>query len=150
MSRHFPSPETATLTLPDGSTLEVKKRITAGEETDSFARTLDQKSGNQRVHPKQIHMALVTCYLLDWNLVGDEGDEPAPPIKGKPIDEVEAILRNLDAGTWGDIIEAIKAHELSIEEARAARKKTQGGKPGGGPSLPSPSAPDGIPSGSTT
>ena len=150
MSRHFPSPESKPLTLSDGSSIEVKKRITAGEERESFARMYRQTAeGTLRVHPLQVDLALVTCYLVDWNLVGDPGDPPAPPIKGKPVEEVESALNNLDVATWDEIVAAIKKHEAEIEAARLAKKKSLAGASAEASSSPSPSDADGTRNGSS-
>jgi hypothetical protein len=121
----FVRPETTVLTLSDGATLTVKKRLTHGEQTESFARMyLAGVDGSLRVNPLQSSMALVTAYLVDWTVTDDTGSVVS--IAGKSVGEVEAVLNAMGPDDFAEIKSAIEAHERAMSAERAAGKLSDG------------------------
>jgi hypothetical protein len=156
MSIRFVRPETAVLTLSGGDTLIVKKRLTAGEQRAQLGRAYTTTAtGLTALNFMETGIALVTAYLIDWTFapVGGVGygDLPSPeavPIRGLSIDELTAVLNNLDPASFTEIKEAIEAHVAAQDAARAAEKKTPAGATPAPSTSRSPSVADGASSGS--
>lgn len=123
----FVRPETATLTISNGDTLTVKKRLTAGEVRAKLAREyIAGADGKFHADPFQFGVAIITAYLLDWSLTDEDGTPV--PIKGIPLDDLTSIIDNLDPDSFGEIVAAISAHEEALGKAKAdAKKKTRSG-----------------------
>jgi hypothetical protein len=116
MSR-FVRPETLTLTISDGDTLTVKRRLNSGEERALFARMYTAGANGQlKVNPFQTGIAIVTAYLLDWSLT-DDGKRVA--IADLSVDALTRVLDGLDPTTYGEIRQAIEAHDNAVREERA-------------------------------
>lgn len=123
MGTRFVRPETVTLSLTDGDTLTVKKRLTAGESRAAYARRLvPGANGFFRVDPARIEASKITAYLLDWTLTGLDGH--LVTIAGEPIEVVEAALDAMDPDSFNELFAAIVAHETAMAAAREAEKKT--------------------------
>jgi len=143
----FVDPETKTLTLANGHTLVVKKRLNAGEERRAMARMyLATAEGRVRVDPFQTGLATITAFLLDWSLTDSTGAREV--IKGVPIDELEAKLDALDPDVFTAIKNAVEDHEAAMAEERAAEKKRLAGASASSATLPSPDTTAGATSGS--
>jgi hypothetical protein len=142
-------PQTTVITLAPGETITVKTRLTAGEQREAYARLYTAGAdGKLRVNPLQSGLAMMTTYLVDWNLTDDDG--ALVPIRGVPIEELEAALDNLDPDDYAEIKAAIEAHEATQRAVRAALKKTLSGSPADGPTSLSPSESAGVLTGSAT
>jgi hypothetical protein len=118
MRCRFVRPELVTLTLPEGDTLIVKRRLTAGEQRDSYARMY----AAGRVNPLQTGIAMVCAYLVDWSLVGLDGT--VVPIRGLSVSDLESVLNSLDPVDFVEIKDAIEQHEKRITAERDEQKKT--------------------------
>lgn len=133
----FVRPDVTVLTLANGDTLTVKKRLTQGERTVAYTRIYATEANGTR-NPFVVDLAMVTAYLIDWSLVGLDG---APvPIRGLSIDELTAIINTLDPEDFSEISAVITAHEQRMREERAAEKKSQAGVSNGSLALSSPAA----------
>jgi hypothetical protein len=143
----FVRPQTTVLTLSHGDTITIKTRLSWGEQQEAFQRLyLTGTDGKLRVNPLQSGRAMITAYLVDWNLVDDDG---APvPIRGLSVADLESVLDSLDPDSGAEIKAAIEAHERRLAAAREAEKKSQAGASGAAPTSPSPSAAAGASSGS--
>lgn len=148
MSRsRFVRPELVTLPLSDGDSITVKKRLTAGEQRDAYARLyLAGADGVLRTNPLQSGLAMMTAYLVDWTLADESGARV--PIRGLTVKELEDVLNALDPADFVEIKDAIQAHELAQRDEREAQKKMPHGARVDGPTSPSPSAADGASNGS--
>jgi pectin methylesterase-like acyl-CoA thioesterase len=136
----FVRPETVTLPISGGDTLTVKRRLTHGERTAAYQRMyVFDAAGTATRTSLTAEMAMVLAYLVDWTLT-DEG-RPVP-IKGQPLEDVEAALNALDDLDYAEISAAIQAHEVAMLLERQAQKKTAG-LPPSRPISESPSAADG-------
>lgn len=125
-----------------GDWIEVRRRLNTGEYRARLTRTY-QKVGNGDLQLDRIGVGLatVTAYLLDWSLT-DDRDKPVV-IEGLSIEDLTRVLDNLDVDTFGEILDAIEAHETTMD---AAKKSQDGATPS--PAIsPSPSSAAGDTSG---
>jgi len=131
MSR-FVRPDTTTLQLSDGDWLIVKTQLNAGEQREVFNRltrnnlAIDQHGigGRMEIDPMQAGFSTVLGYLLDWSLTDDDGHKV--DVKNQPVEVVAAALDSLDLDSYQEIIEAVQAHEASVNERRLLEKKRRG------------------------
>lgn len=139
MSR-FVRPETATLTLANGDTLTVKKRLSAGEHRELLARmSYIAADGTRKFDNLNRGLAMAQSYLIDWSLTDAAGN--AVEIRGMSVDALTAALNNLTTEDFNEIRDAIDAHEVATDQERAdAKKKTTAGATASDPISPSPSA----------
>jgi hypothetical protein len=122
MSR-FQRPDTATLTLANGDTLIVRRRLNSGEQRAAFGRLYSAGvDGALRVDPLQVDMATVTAYLLDWHLKDDD-----VPIRGLSMEDLTATLNNLTPEDFIEIKQAIEAHEMAMNIEREEKKMLPAG-----------------------
>lgn len=126
----FARPDTQRLTLTNGDTLVVKRRLNAGE-----AGTLR----SMQAVPSLVEPGLVMAYLLDWSGTTDEGT-PLPAIAGLARTDLANVLDSLDEDAFDEIHAAIAAHRQAMAAERAAEKKTQPGSPAEAKSSALPSA----------
>lgn len=148
MSR-FVQPDTRILTLANGDTLTVRRRLNAGEARARFARmSLAGVDGSLTVNRLQIGLTTITAYLLDWSLRTDD-DHPVV-IRGVPEADLVAMLDALDPESFSEIRDAIEAHEQAMDAERVAAKNDRDGKTGSSAISPSPSGVAGASSGSGT
>jgi hypothetical protein len=117
----FVKPEVTTIPISDGDVLTVRKRLTYGEQTDSYAQVYtDSAEGRPTFRPEALNIAMVTAYLVDWTVKDDSG--AVVPIRGLPPEELRAILRNLDPLDFEEIKDAIDAHASASHRARLEKK----------------------------
>jgi hypothetical protein len=135
MGSRFVRPDTDTLTLANGDTLTVKRRLTHGERAAAMARITALQSG--------AGMALVTAYLLDWHLAEDD-----VPIRGVPVDELASVLDTLSPEDFAEILDAIETHIAAKTAERTAEKNETAGETTPAATSPSPSAAVGVLTGS--
>jgi hypothetical protein len=123
---YFVRPETATLTLADGATLTVRRRLTAGEARARLERwtAADPETGVLRPNYARLGLATITAYLLDWSLTDDAGR--LVDLRGMGIADLETTIDNLEGDTFAEIRSAIEAHESAMIAERDAQKKTDG------------------------
>lgn len=146
MSR-FVKSESVVLTLSDGDTLTVRKRLNTGERRAMFDRmTIHADDGDVHVNRLQVGLTKVVAYLIDWNLKDDDG--ALVPIKGLAPDDVAAVLDALDPDDFDEVRDAIEHHEASMRAERERQKKTRAGSASDEAISPSPLEPVGASSGS--
>jgi hypothetical protein len=118
----FVRPETVNLTLEGGDRLTVRKRLSAGQQRARLATCyITGPDGQARPDVFAMGRATILAFLVDWT-VTDEG-EPVP-IRGLSIDELGAVIDNLEGPDFREVREAIEAHERRENEARELEKKT--------------------------
>ena len=146
----FSRPEVTVLSLTNGDTLTVKRRLTAGEQRAMFARMYQPhgENGALSLNRMQIDLATMLAYLVDWSLVDDDG-QPVP-IRGLPPDEVATVLDALTPEDFKEISAAIDAHSEAMEAFRREEKKTPPGDAASSSTSPSPADLVGATSGSAT
>jgi hypothetical protein len=130
MSR-FVRPETERLELTDGDWILVKRRLNAGEQRRAYNRIIkiqrigpDGKATAPEIDPAAIGLGRMVEYLLDWSLVDD--NDRVVLIRDQPAAVVEAALLALDPVSFGEIHDAILAHDTAQAELLAAEKKSRG------------------------
>jgi hypothetical protein len=145
----FVRPEVSTLTLEDGVTLTVRKRLNAGQQREVFTRMYTAGiDGKLRVNPLLTGIGIITAYLLDWNVVDADG-QPVP-IRGASVEELEDIVNSLEPPSFTAIKDAIEAHEAKMVAERAAEKNIHGGESSASVTSPSPFVAAGASSGSAS
>lgn len=114
--RHrFVVPDTTQLPLSDGDWVEVKKRLTVGDERAAMQAVVGviNQDGSRSPNLKMVGIAEVMAYLVDWSFT-DAQDKRVPL-------SVDAVL-NLDPESFKEIEAAVEAHAKAIQEALAAQK----------------------------
>ena len=122
------------MTLSNGDTLTVKQRLTNGETRAAYERMLGA-DGTTKSNPLGTAMAVVTAYLVDWHLAGED-----VPIRALSVDDLATVLDNLTPDDFEEIRVAIDGHEAAMAAERAAAKNAQGGGKESAATSPSPSA----------
>lgn len=132
----FVVPETKRLALPGGQFIDVKKRLTYGEDRAAHAAIIKEMRQDGRITPdmEMIELAQVAAYLVDWSLADGSGTPVEIDTEAKKI----AALQALAPEKFALIKEAIDAHVDAAEKARSAEKNGQAG--GNTSSTTSPSA----------
>jgi len=139
MGSRFVRPETVTLSISNGDTLTVKKRLTSGEQRAAYARIYVTKAnGDLGVNPLSTGMAQITAYLIDWNFTDDDG-RPVP-IRGLSSDELVTVLDNLSQESFQEILRAIEQHEAAMQAERVKEKNAQDGVSASSTTAPSQAA----------
>lgn len=127
-------PETHTLTLANGETLIVKKRLNAGERREM----LRAMRGPDGLYDGALSgLCTILAYLLDWTVKDDLSGEPLV-IRGKTREEITAVLDSLDSEDFGEIKNLVDAWDDKMIAERKEEKKILFGKPESVPVSSSP------------
>lgn len=122
MGDYFVRPGTTTLPIFDGHTITVKTYLSHGERDDSYGRMYVMNEDGKMIPVlKQLKLAMVTAYLVDWSVTDRAGERVE--IFQQPVEAVEQKLRNLFPDEFADIHTAITKHEKQMQTARAQEKK---------------------------
>jgi len=153
MASSFVTPRRERLTLANGNSLFVRRRLTVGEQTDSYdASSKVQRTADGGVEtlpqPLLIGYAKVAAYLLDWDL--SRTDDDAPSLQELDLRQRIEVLRNLEPDVFFEMRDLIDAHERAQDAQRAAEKNGQGGESNAPAISPSPFAAAGASSGSVS
>jgi hypothetical protein len=140
MRSRFVQPHTDVLTLQNGDTLIVRRRLNIGEQRESYRacsslRENEDGSVTRTPDPHLIGIAKVAAYLVDWNLAGDDA-----PVRGLDFAQRMALLDNLEPEDFYEIKDAIDTHEAAMIAERIAEKNGQAGEKNGPVTSPLPSA----------
>jgi hypothetical protein len=120
----FVAPESVRLDLPEGDWILVRKELNAGQAFDLFKRGYGETANGSRADIP--HLTLL-AYLLDWSAVDADGRPVV--IRGKPVDDVSAILRALKIDSYVRILEAVDAHDKRKKLENEAMKADPFGEP---------------------
>jgi len=143
----FVRPDVKVLTLANGDTLTVRRRINSGQQRAAFNRMYKPGAdGKLHVDPLMTGIALVSAYLLDWTLRDD--DDRIVDIRGAAVEELIDILDSLTPESFTEIKEAIEAHEGRMVAERLAEKNDRDGENSASAISLSQSEPAGASSGS--
>jgi hypothetical protein len=123
----FVQPNTDVLTLANGDTLIVRRRLNTGEQRESFAACsslVEQPDGSTKriLDPLLVGRAQVASYLVDWSLEGD-----GATIRGLDLAQRLAVIDLLESDAFHEIRTAIAAHEATHSGARVAEKNGRSG-----------------------
>jgi len=115
----FVQPEIVRLELSDGDWVDVKKRLTVGEERAAFQAIVgevNQATGWRRPNVEMVGIAEMVAYIVRWSF-RDAQDLPVLP--------TVTTIKSLDAASFNEIEAALEKHVAAVEaEAQATKKKT--------------------------
>jgi hypothetical protein len=145
----FIRPEIETLTLADGATLTVRKRLTAGEQRAHYSRIyIAGVDGRLHTNPLAVGRSLIVAYLLDWSFVDHEGARVK--IEDLSPDQLAQVLDSLSIDAFAEVRRAVEAHDDKMIAEREEQKKTTAGATASSSISPSPVAAGGVTNGSGT
>jgi len=142
------TPRVEVLTISEGDTLTVKRRLTAGERRELVGRATIEKSNGERLVDGLLHRrSTVIAYLLDSTIPGliDTRKEDSPYVTA---DALGSSLDALEDEDYREISVAIEAHEDRMDAERAKEKKERDGVGTSSATSPSPASTAGVLSGS--
>lgn len=121
-------PESHRLELSGGDWLLVKKHLNTGEERSALSRHVKPtRPGEMPVLDfENTGLTLATEYLLDWSIVGLDGNPLV--IRDRPFEVRLAALRLLDSEDSALIIKAIETHAEAMKAEREAEKNSPAGE----------------------
>lgn len=134
-------PDVAVLSLSDGKTITVRRRLNTEEERSAFKRSRDVGGTHDSF---EYAFWMVVAYLLDWS---DPHDTP-PPIRGTDEATLIATIKAIDPDDFIEIKHAIESHRAAMVKERTDEKKTVTTSSSVEPISPLPSEPGGVLSGS--
>lgn len=110
----FVTPDTARVELSDGDWIEIKERLTYGEQQRLAGGALTRMSGTGYgaaidLDFERYNLLRMETWLVDWSFVG---------ANGKPVKLSRAAIAALDPETAAEIDAALTKH---IEEIEAAK-----------------------------
>ena len=123
----FVTPETRTLTLADGETITIHKKLTHGQRKEHWERVYKFVNDKLEVNQRTSVDALIIAYLVDWTIKGLDG-QPWP-IRGISADELQDVLNAMSEESVREIRQAIAQHEAEMLAEENAQKKIAGGGP---------------------
>jgi len=120
----FVRPDTRTIPLSDGDTITLRARLTAGERRAMFGRMY--RGDTTTVDPIKVQTSTIVAYLLDWNLIGDDGRKV--PIAELSPRDVEDVINGLDPESFTELADAVGAHVLRMDAERELEKNGHRGE----------------------
>lgn len=126
----FVTPEVVRLPLSDGDWIEVKKRLSVGEERQAFQQIVGEikSDGWRRPNLEMVGIAEMIAYLVDWSF---------RDARDKPVRVTIDAIRQLDLATFRELEAALTAHVTAMDAAEADAKNGQSGEPGSATTSPS-------------
>lgn len=123
----FVQPTTRVLQLSHDDWIEVKDRLSVGEERLVMAHMVGnvQGDGSRKPNLDVLGMGEVAAYLVDWSFIDAKGKSVPIDDEGKKL----AALKALDPDTYREIEAAIDEHKKVVEKEVAESKKTRAGSP---------------------
>lgn len=120
----FVKPETVRVDL-DGEWIEVKRRLTVGEERKAMAALVSEVRADGRYTPnlEMVGKAEVMAYLVDWSLRGEDGKA----VRIDTVGKLSAALDLLDSERFTAISQAITAHIEAMTAEREQEKNVPAG-----------------------
>lgn len=122
-------PKEVTLSISDGDWLRVKKRLTAGEAREQFARILQNAPAGvlPTLDSMQVGLSRILAYLLDWSLIDEKGNVlPLRNAKGELSEDImTASLNSIDPESFSEIQKAIADHEAAMDAEREQEKNAK-------------------------
>lgn len=116
----FVQPEIVRLTLSDGDWIDVKKRLTVGEERAAFQAIVgevNQATGWRKPNVEMVGVAEMVAYIVRWSL-RDANDLPV----AVSVDTIKA----LDSASFTEMEKALEQHVAAVEAELTAKKAADG------------------------
>jgi hypothetical protein len=117
----FVQPEIVRLELSDGEWLEVKKRLTVGEERrifGSMVQSVKQDGTSYMPNMDMIGKAELLAYIVEWSF---------KDAQDKPVKFSSDALDALTPEAYKEIEAAVDKHKAAVEEALGLEKKATTG-----------------------
>ena len=116
----FVKPEIVRIDLSDGDWIEVKKRLSVGEERQAFQAIVGEVnlSGWRKPNVEMIGMAEILAYLVDWSF---------KDAQDKPVKISIDALKALDPDSYLELEKAIETHRSTQDAEREAAKNVRDG-----------------------
>jgi hypothetical protein len=113
----FVDPVVVRVDLTDGDWIDVKRDLTTGEQRAMFAqmRSRDRPGAIATIDPSLVTTARLMAYVVGWSF-RDRDDRPVPVSVG--------ALDSLDTRTFGELRDALDAHEAARDRALDDEKKS--------------------------
>jgi len=126
----FVTPEVVRLPLSDHQWIDVKKRLTVGEERAAFQQIVGEVNtqGWRRPNMEMMGIAEMAAYIVNWSLV-DQGGKPVPVSVG--------AIQSMDGAGFREIETALEGHIKAMEAEETVRKNEAAGENGSAPISPS-------------
>ena len=114
MSRNrFVVPSTVRVDLSDGDWIEIKERLTYGEQqrlsSSALTRMISGEDAGIELDFEKHSLMRMETWLVDWSFVGPNG---------KPVGITRRAISALDPDTAAEIDAAITAHIEALEAAK--------------------------------
>jgi hypothetical protein len=115
----FVQPEVVRLELSEGDWIDVKKRLTVGEERKAFQSVVGEVNpeGWRRPNVEMVGVSEMVAYIVRWSL-RDAQDIPVPvsadTIKGLEIDDFKEIEKAIERH-----VAAVEAEAQALKNAKA-------------------------------
>lgn len=124
---HFVEPETVERHLDDGTFLELKRKLTYGEQQRLKSAGLTTMRANAEDNSAEIgtdfarfDLAKIECWVVDWGLKDARGRVRAPS---------RETIENLDPDVAEEILEVINEHVAELESQKKMRRLNSGSSP---------------------
>lgn len=119
----FVTPDIKRIDIGDGDWIDVKKRLTYGEQHHIFTGGIREVRRDGYTPDRELLGKMeVMAYLVDWSLQGSDGKVVRIDTEAKKL----AAIDNLDPADFDVISTAISAHVDAMAAERAAKKMTDG------------------------
>jgi len=113
-------PQLVRLPLSDGDWIDVKGELNAGETRQVQIRQMrhDSITPGERIKldPAKVALALALEYVVAWSLVDAHG---------RVLDVSESALNLIDPDSQREILDAVSAHDATVEARREADRKNR-------------------------
>lgn len=141
MSDDFVDPtETDRLPLSGGQWIDVRHRLSAGDQFDMFDRMVKILRAGEKAELNTVESsrAVILAYVVNWSFTTN----------GAPVKFSGAALNNLTRKRFAEISKAVEAHDRAVEAEQAEEKKDPPGESASNATSPLPGVAVGGTSGS--
>jgi len=130
MGCRFVQPEVTRIPLSEGDWIDVKKRLTVGEERAAFQQIVGEVNaqGWRRPNMEMMGIAEMAAYIVGWSFVDARG-----LTVGVSISSIQA----LDSASFKELETALEAHIKAMEAEIEAAKNGRARESAPEPTLPS-------------
>jgi len=118
----FVTPRTIRLELSDGDWIEVKERLTYGEQQrlgsgafEKVSRSSDGSDIEFRMNMERYSILRMSTWIVDWSFTDE---------RGKPVAVSQSAIAALDPDTADEIDAALTAHIEALEAEKNANRAT--------------------------
>lgn len=116
----FVKPEVVRLALSESDWVDVKKRLTVGEERAAFQQIVGEvnSAGWRRPNIEMAGIAQIAAYIVQWSLVDE---------RGMPVAVSVDAIKSLDSASFTEIETVVEAHIKAMEAEETKNVAATGG-----------------------